>query len=68
MLKTKSVHSKKLTASNHLPSPTKIIGVENETHICLFILKSSVSCGFAHNSSFKVSVCFSLELTIIFLN
>ena len=59
ILKTDFLHPNELTASSHLPSSSRLIGGLNEkVCICLFILNSSVSCGFVLVSLIKVSVCF----------
>ena len=59
ILKTDLVASKQDNASNHLPSSIKFKGGEKENaFVCLFILKSNVSCGFVFVCSINVSVCF----------
>ena len=59
LLKTELTASKLVTANQHLPSSTEFSGGEKEmVSICLFISKSSVSCGFVFVCSINVSVCF----------
>ena len=61
-LKTEFVTSKEVTASIHFPSSSKFIGGESKKFsICLFILNSSVSCGFVFVCWIRVS--FFLKVT-----
>ena len=67
ILKTEFVASKEVTPNNHLHSSTKFIGGENENVcICLFILKSSVSCGFVFVVQLTYQFVSYLEVTILY--
>ena len=62
MLKTEFVHSNEDNPNNHLPSSSRFIGGLNEkVCICLFILNSTISCGFVFVCSINVSVCFLIK-------
>ena len=62
ILKIEFVHPNEDTANNHLSSSTKFIGELNKKIcLCLFILNSSVSCGFVFVCSINTSVCFLIR-------